>query len=295
MHPKPREANRKLAISWNGTQLTHCPNPVYLGATLDHSLTYKMHVEKMKAKVSARNNILTKLGNSRWCAHPSMLHTTALALCYSCAEYACPVWERSAHAKKLDPALNNTCRCITGCLKPTDVNCLYLLSGIAPPNIRRGVASAREWWWQLTDERHLLFDQQPPNSLKSRRSVLATIEPIGADPKTTRIQKWQESLWNVSDAAHMEISPEETLPPGADDPWIVWWCLNQLRTRVRRCRVSLQKWGYSEDAPICECGLEPQTMEHLYCNAGPSNKSAHRVISQWAKMLFGRPFAHILM
>ena len=124
----PEKLIASLQSPGMGTQLTHCPNPVYLGVTLhthvDRSLTYlyEMHIEKVKAKVSAQNNILTKLGNYRWGAA-----YTALALCYSCAEYACPVWERSAHAKKLDPALNNACRCITGCLKPTDVNCLYLL------------------------------------------------------------------------------------------------------------------------------------------------------------------------
>ncbi len=60
-----------------------------------------------------------------------------LALCYSTAEYACPVWVRSPHAKKVDPAINATCRLVTGCLKPTPIDKLYILSGIAPLEI---------WW-----------------------------------------------------------------------------------------------------------------------------------------------------
>ena len=60
------------------------------------------------------------------------LHATALALSFSTAEYAFPAWERSTHAKKLDPALNESCRCITGCLKPTNTNDLYILPDIAP-------------------------------------------------------------------------------------------------------------------------------------------------------------------
>ncbi|KAJ3582991.1 hypothetical protein NHX12_000017, partial [Muraenolepis orangiensis] len=80
------------------------------------------HTEKTKCKVSARNNIIRKLTGTTWGANPQTLKSTALALCYSAAEYACPVWERAAHAKKLDPALNASCRLITGCLKstPTD-------------------------------------------------------------------------------------------------------------------------------------------------------------------------------
>ena len=35
------------------------------------------------------------------------LRTTALALCFSTAEYTCPVWERSAHAAKIDSSLND--------------------------------------------------------------------------------------------------------------------------------------------------------------------------------------------
>ena len=60
---------------------------------------------------------------------------------YSAAEYAFPVWARSQHASKLDPALNDACRSITGCLRPTNVEELYMLAGIAPPDIRRDVCA----------------------------------------------------------------------------------------------------------------------------------------------------------
>ena len=88
---------------------------------------------KVKGKTAARNNILKKLSNTKWGTSPSIIKTTALALSYSTAEYACPVWERSTHAEKIDPVLNEACRLITGCLKPTKVESLYQLAGIAPP------------------------------------------------------------------------------------------------------------------------------------------------------------------
>ena len=143
-HLRNREANRKLNISWYGSNLENCDFPVYLGVTLDRSLTYKKHIENTRAKVCARNNVLRKLSGTNWGANPSTIRSTALALCLSAADYACPVWERSAHAKKLDPAINAACRLITGCLKPTPTDSLYILSGIAPPDIRRRAASHRE-------------------------------------------------------------------------------------------------------------------------------------------------------
>ena len=91
-------------------------------------------------KVAIRNNLLKKLANSRWGTNAR----TALAFCYSTAEYAAPVWERSSYAHLLNPEFNQACRAITGCLKPTNVENLYLLAGIAPPEIRRSVCARVE-------------------------------------------------------------------------------------------------------------------------------------------------------
>ena len=155
-HLPNRECGKQLNISWNGVNLTHCNLPVYLGVTLDRTLSYKAHIEKTKKKVGTRNNIIRKLRTSKWGATPTTLRSSALALCYSAAEYACPVWERSTHAKKLDATLNETCRMITGCLKPTNTNSLPVLAGIAPSDIRRAVASRTERTRQTTDQRHPL-------------------------------------------------------------------------------------------------------------------------------------------
>jgi len=59
-HLKNREANRPLNIMWNGQKLEKC-NPQYLGVTLDHSLTFRKHIQNCKAKVNMRSNILCKL------------------------------------------------------------------------------------------------------------------------------------------------------------------------------------------------------------------------------------------
>ena len=89
------------------------------------------------------------------------MRTTALALSYSVAEYAASVWARSAHAYKLDKEFNSACRAITGCLKPTNVDDLYLLSGIAPRSIRRDVHARVENVKQETNEAHSLYGKIP--------------------------------------------------------------------------------------------------------------------------------------
>ena len=55
-HLKNREAHRKLNIAWYNKHLEHIPNPVYLGITLDRTLSYKEHIHKLKSKTYARNN-----------------------------------------------------------------------------------------------------------------------------------------------------------------------------------------------------------------------------------------------
>ena len=152
-HLRNREAKRSLQVSWNGVDLENTDTPKYLGVTLDRTLHYNTHLHNTKMNVATRNNLLNKLANSRWGTNARTIRTTALALCYSPAEYAAPVWERSAHAHLLNPELNQACRAITGCLKPANVDNLYLHAGIAPPEIRRSVCARVEKTKQIERER----------------------------------------------------------------------------------------------------------------------------------------------
>ena len=143
-------------------------------------------------------------------ANPDKTQTCAFhlrnreALCYSTAEYACPVWERSAHAYKVDPALNEACRSITGCLKPTNVENLYLLAGIAPPAIRRHTTAQHEREKQIDDDRHPLYGHTPAaRRLKSRHSFIiitySSIALISSSIRTCSVRcNTQRSPWSQS-------------------------------------------------------------------------------------------------
>ena len=160
----------------------------YLGVTLDRTLSYKTHIHNTKMKVATRNNLLKKLANSRWGTNARTIRTTAIALCYSTAECAVPVWERSAYAHLLNPELNQACRAITGCLKPINVENLYLLAGITPPEIRRSVWARVERGTGGTDT--LLQKQQ--SACESRQDAshgLSSAEQRGQKVATS-IMEW---------------------------------------------------------------------------------------------------------
>ena len=146
--------------------------------------------------------------------------TADLTLCYSAAEYACPVSERSSHAKKVDPWLSDSFRSITGCLKPTYVDSLHVLAGIAPPGLRRSVASGTERLGQTKDIRHPCHAYQPaPSRLQSRRSFLRSVEPLTVSREVARLALWDK---RCIDSHHQEKLPLPTkaqLPSGHRQDW----------------------------------------------------------------------------
>ena len=184
-----------LKVKWSNTELENTDLPKYLDVTLDRTQCYKQHIHNTKMKVATRNNLLRKLANSKWGTSASTIRTTALALCYSVAEYAAPVWARSHHAHVLISELNTACRAITGCLKPTNVKDMYLLAGITPPDIRHDVYARVEKKNQESIVAHSLYGQSPTDSrLKSRSCFLSIVRPADFHPKVIRCNEWQYML-----------------------------------------------------------------------------------------------------
>ena len=124
--------------------------------------------------------------------HTRVVRSSAMLLRW---RVSLPGVERTTQAKKLDATLNETCRMITGCLKPTNTNSLTVLAGIVPSDMRRAVASRTEWTRQTTDQRH------PINGhlvvvprLKSRKSFIKCTEPINTTAKAARMELWRKRL-----------------------------------------------------------------------------------------------------
>ena len=63
-HLRNASATQELNIQIGGKRIKHESNPVYLGVTLDRSLSFQSHLKKTAAKVATRNNLLSKLAGS---------------------------------------------------------------------------------------------------------------------------------------------------------------------------------------------------------------------------------------
>ena len=110
------QRGQTIAEKWNSDM----ENTAYSKVTQDRTLSYKeTYIQKIKMKVAPHGT--TSRGNSKWEKNAGTIRTTALALCYSVTKYATSVWSRSKYAHLLYPELNQTCRAITGYMKPTNV------------------------------------------------------------------------------------------------------------------------------------------------------------------------------
>ena len=129
----------------------------------------------------------------------------------------------------------------TGCLKPTNVEELYLLSGIAAPNIRRDVCARVEKAKQETNEAHSLHGQIPAERrLKSRNCFLHSVKPANFPPKVIRCS---ESLRRTNKTPHRtSVNLDESLARGHESPWTTWRCLNRLHIGYTCSKEQRNKW-----------------------------------------------------
>ena len=103
------------------------------------------------------------------------MRTAALSLVYSTAEYCALVWCRSAHTRLIDSVLNDALRVVTGCLRPTPTDCLPILAGIQPAELRRRGATLSPANRATLNSVHILREQlvgkqnAHQGRLKSRR------------------------------------------------------------------------------------------------------------------------------
>ncbi|GJQ68917.1 hypothetical protein Trydic_g6106, partial [Trypoxylus dichotomus] len=123
-HHDNRQATARFNLEWDNVRLERSTHPIIPGIALDRTLTYRRHVDKA----------------IRWGANRSVLRTSALALIFSTAGYAVPVWSGSTYVQNLDAVLNDTYRTITGRLKHTNQEHLFMLSGIIASDVRCSTA-----------------------------------------------------------------------------------------------------------------------------------------------------------
>ena len=171
---------------------------------------------------------------------------------------------RSAQVHKLDSELNSACQAITGCLKPTNVEELYL-SGIAPPSIRRDVCARVEKAKQETNEAHSLHGKIPAERpLKSRNGFPHNVKPANFHTKVIRCSEWPRRTNKTPHRTSVNLN--ESLARGHDSPWTTWSCLNRLRIGYTCSKEQRKRWQYFNGDTTCECGIATEnTADMLKC------------------------------
>ena len=269
-----KEAKRELSVSVDNHLLEHQQAPKYLGVRLDRTLSYKQHLEDVRAKITSRVSLIRRLAGTTWGASARTLRISTQALVFSAAEYCAPVWSRSPHVKKVDPVINNALRIITGCLKPTPVPYLSVLAGIAPASLRREAATltlarkAHEHDWHILHE--TTTKAVPLSRLKSRHPFSRTAQQmLGTVPEDMSARAWLATAWRrewesavpSSRMHHHLLDPGDGVQ-GEHLPRRQWTLLNRLRTGVGRFKMSMKRWGLADSA-VCECGEPEQTADHI--------------------------------
>ena len=139
---------------------------------------------------------------------------------------------------------------------------MYLLAGIAPPNIRRDVCARMEKTKQETNEAHSLCEQHPvERRMKSRNCFLHSVKPAELSPKTTRCNEWLRRSQTTPHNVTVNLS--ESMARGYGSPWTTWRCLNRLRTGFTCSKEQRPKWGYFEGDVTRECGLATENTAHI--------------------------------
>ena len=108
-------------------------------------------------KLSSYVTLLRLLVGSGWGAGTKTLCTAALSLVYSTAEYCAPVWCHSAHTHLIDSVLKDTLHLITGCLRPTPMDRLLILSCIQPAELWRLGVTLTLAYCATLDPDHILY------------------------------------------------------------------------------------------------------------------------------------------
>ena len=201
----------------------------------------------------ARNNFILCLSGSTWGANAKTLRTAGLAIVYSSAEYATPVWSPSSHTKKLDVPLNYTMRIMTGCVKPTATHLHPVLSGIIPAKLRRNYVTNKISHHAWANKEHPLHSLVPdpqsrrPQRLKSRHPFYRhAAEHHNCDHDI--IEAWNEECTKHQRPKQLTLILDTTAPPGSNLPRKLWVTLNRLRAGVGRFGVEMNKWGLRTSA-----------------------------------------------
>ena len=177
------------------------------------SVSCQQQLTNTAGKLQSRNNLLMKLARSSWGANANTLRSSALALCYSVAEYCCAVWQRSTHVSLVDVQLHSSMCLISGTVRSTPLPWLPVFTNIEPPALRRRAATDKlitqaECYhdWPLYDD---IF-YPPPLRLESCKPLWRDMQSIDVT------SRWRED-WQSATMVNSTLVADSTIRlPGFD-------------------------------------------------------------------------------
>jgi len=166
---------------------------------LDRSLTHRRHLGALRKKLTSRVALLLLLADSGCGVGATTLRTVILQQ----QEYCAPLRYRSAHTRITDPAINDTLRIVTRCLRLTPADNLHIFAGFQPAKLRRK-GTTFSLTRRAMDLGHLLHSALtcPPSGnahhLKRTHSfVPAAQQLISSRDKIRSAAFWEDRRWNV--------------------------------------------------------------------------------------------------
>ena len=261
-------AKHQMEVSSGGNTISTISNPKPIGVTLDRSLTYTKHLSQLSMKVNARCNLLRRLAGTTWGAHFDVLQTSTTALAFAPAEYCSPVWCRSAHTHRLDSALNNGLRLVSGCIWSTPTFMLPVVSGIMPPDIRRNkqclaLSRRAEAYDQHALHNIVTASTQGRKRLQSRHPFSEHAKQPTSDAHWKTNGAWAEGTWEPRwNTTGCRLRTFIQTPSNEPIGRYSLVRLNRIRTGYVRFNANMNQMGLSPSAS-CECGATDQTAQHI--------------------------------
>ena len=132
------------------------------------------------------------------------------------------MWARSTHAHKLNTALHDCCRIISGCLKPTNFDSVptgrYRPSSHQDCCLPHGTHT-------INARRQSFYHRPAASRLKSRKSFMRTVSPHDSSASSSRLRLWKDSLTDVPSSVKMGLEVAEPLSAGSGEDWLCWRAL----------------------------------------------------------------------
>jgi len=165
------------------------------------------NLTKTARKLKNWNNLLIKLAGSTWGTSTNTLWSSALALCYSAAEYCAPVWLCSAHISQVDVQLNSAMHLISGTLRSTPLPWLPVLSNIEPLALQRKAATDK------LVEKIVKHDSWPiqPDILSSPLLRLTSRKPLWLDLQPLDIKSQWRHNWKSAQVVNSHLVCDPTI------------------------------------------------------------------------------------